>query len=179
MEIALCSDCFQDPGLRMDAERFGLEADGVCSSCGSTTGRKLDKQRIASVASSFFVWGTMSRSDYGAAPVVQFNEHQTTSITAPPWLEQDLRRIENATGFGFFLYGPRLWMVGGVEPLEALQDPSRREPVIRRIVAEYPAATLAAGEVLYRIRKGPVRPDDAAQYDSPPMAGTGRLAGRG
>lgn len=175
MEIALCSDCFQDPGLRMDAERVGIEADGACPVCGSATGRKLDKQRIASVARSFFVWGTMSRSDYGAAPVVQFNEHQKTTIDAPPWLEPDLRRIEKATGFGFFLYGPRLWMVGGVEPLEALQDPAQREPVIRRIVAEYPAGTLAAGEVFYRIRKGPARPDDAAQYDSPPTTGGGRL----
>jgi hypothetical protein len=96
-------------------------------------------------------------------------------VDAPPWLEPDLRRIEKATGFGFFLNGPRLWMVGGVEPLEALQDPAQREPVIRRIVAEYPAGTLAAGEVCYRIRKGPARPDDAAQYDSPPATGGGRL----
>jgi len=175
MEISLCSDCFQDPGLRMDAERVGIESDAPCPVCGSVTGRKLDKQRIASVATSFFVWGTMSRSEYGAAPVVQFNEHQKTSIDAPSWLEPDLRRIEKATGFGFFLYGPRLWMVGGVEPLEALQDPAQREPVIRRIVAEHPAGTLAAGEVFYRIRKSPARPDDAAQYDSPPTAGGERL----
>src|SRR5438477_216645 len=163
MEISLCSDCFQDPGLRIDAERVGIEVDGACPVCGSATGRKLDKQRIASVAKSFFVWGTMSRSEYGAAPVVQFNEHQKTSIDAPSWLEPDLRRIEKATGFGFFLYGPQLWMVGGVEPLEALQDPAKREQVVRRIVTEYPAATLAAGEVFYRIRMAPPRLDDAAQ----------------
>jgi hypothetical protein len=61
--------------------------------------------------------------------VVQFNEHQKTSIDAPPWLEPDLRRIEKATGFGFFLYGPRLWMVGSVvEPLEALPDPASVSP---------------------------------------------------
>src|SRR5438046_2314 len=65
MEISLCSDCFQDPGLRIDAERVGIEVDGACPVCGSATGRKLDKQRIASVAKSFFVWGTMSRSQYG------------------------------------------------------------------------------------------------------------------
>jgi hypothetical protein len=115
------------------------------------------------------------RCDYGAAPVVQFNEHQKTSIGAPPWLELDLRWIETATGFGFFHYGPRLWMVGGVEPLEALQDPERREPVVRRIIGEYPAATLASGEVFYRVRKGPARSDDPAEYDSPPVSGTGRL----
>ncbi len=66
-------------------------------------------------------------------------------------------------------------MVGDVEPLEALKDPERREPVVRRIIGEYPAATLALGEVFYRIRKGPARPDDPAEYDSPPVSGTGRL----
>src|SRR6266850_1920303 len=66
-------------------------------------------------------------------------------------------------------------MVGGVEPLEALRDLARREPVVRRIIGEYPTATLASGEVFYRIRKEPARPDDPAEYDSPPVSGTGRL----
>jgi hypothetical protein len=175
MEIVLCSDCFQDPGLRMDAEGFGVAVEGTCQVCRSDKGKKLDKECVAALVGSFFVWGTMLRCAYGAAPVVQFNEHQKTSIDAPPWLEPDLRRIETATGFGFFHYGPRLWMVGGVEPLEALRDPERREPVVRRIIGEYPAATLASGEVFYRIRKGPDRPDDPAEYDSPPVPGTGRL----
>jgi hypothetical protein len=175
MEIVLCSDCFQDPGLRMDAQGFGVAVKGTCPVCRSDNGKKLDKERVAALARSFFVWGTMLRCDYGAAPVVQFNEHQKTSIGAPPWLEPDLRRIETATGFGFFHYGPRLWMVGGVEPLKALQDPERREPVVRRIIGEYPAATLASGEVFYRVRKGPARPDDPAEYDSPLVSGTGRL----
>jgi hypothetical protein len=175
MEIVLCSDCFQDPGLRMDAEGLGVATDGTCPVCRSEKGKKLDVERFAALARGSFVWGTMLRCDYGAAPVVQFNEHQETSIGAPPWLEPDLRRIEKATGFGFFHYGPRLWMVGGVEPLEALQDPARREPVVRRIIGEYPTATLTSGEVFYRIRKGPARPDDPVEYDSPPVSGTGRL----
>ena len=175
VESVLCSDCFQDPGLRTDAEGLGVAADGTCPVCRSEKGKKLDKELVAALAGGFFVWGTMLRCDYGAAPVVQFNEHQETSIGAPPWLAPDLRRIEEATGFGFFHYGPRLWMVGRVEPLEALQEPARREPIVRRIIGEYPLATLAAGEVFYRVRKGPSRPDDPAEYDSPPPSGTGRL----
>jgi RES domain-containing protein len=175
MEIVLCSDCFQDPGLRIDAQRLGVAAEGSCPICRSAKGKKLDKDRVAALAGSFFVWGTMLRCNYGAAPVVQFNEHQKTSISAPLWLEPDLRRIEMATGFGFFHYGPRLWMVGGVGPLEALQDPEHREPIVRRIIGEYPAATLASGEVFYRVRKGPARPSDPAEYDSPPASGSGRL----
>jgi hypothetical protein len=35
-------------------------------------------------------------------------------------------------------------MVGCVEPLQALQDPARRESIVRRIIGEYPLATLEA-----------------------------------
>lgn len=175
MDIVLCSDCFQDPGLPMDAQGFGVALEATCPVCRSDKGKKLDKERVVALAGSSFVWGTMSRCQYGAAPVVQFNEHQKTSIGAPPWLEPDLRRIEMATGRGFFRYRPRLWMVGGVERLKALQDPERREPVVRRIISEFPAATLASGEVFYRVRKSPLRPNDPAEYDSPPVARTGRL----
>src|SRR5690348_1982703 len=104
MEIVLCSNCFQDPGLRMDAQEFGVDVDATCPVCRSDQGKKLDNQRVTALAESFFVWGTMLRCDYGAAPIVQFNEHRETSIGAPPWLEADLRRIEKATGFGFFRY---------------------------------------------------------------------------
>jgi hypothetical protein len=159
----------------MEAERIGDVADGQCPVCRSENGKKLDSPKAASLATLFFVRGSMLRCRYGAAPILQFNEHQKTSICAPPWLEPDLRRIEAATGFGFFLYGPRLWMVGGVEPLEALQDPARRDPLVRRIIDEYPSATLAAGEIFYRIRKAPAKPDDLAEYDSPPVSGNGRL----
>ena len=175
MEFILCSECLQDVGLRLEAEKFGVVVEGTCPVCQSDKGKKLDVERVAALARSFFVWGTTLRCEYGAAPLVQFNAHQKTSIGAPPWLEQDLRRIEKASGFGFFHYGPRLWMIGGIEPLEALQDPARRDPVVRRIIGEYPTAALASGEVFYRIRKRPARPDDPSEYDTPPVSGTGRL----
>ncbi len=59
-------------------------------------------------------------------PRVQFNEHQHTSIDVAPWLAPDVRLFERLLGIGFFHYGPRLWMVGEVEPLKALQRPKSR-----------------------------------------------------
>jgi hypothetical protein len=56
-------------------------------------------------------------------------------------------------------------MVGGFEPLEALQNPQCRELVVRRIVSEYPAATLASGEVFYRIQPGrTIPPNTTARH---------------
>jgi hypothetical protein len=176
-DIALCSDCFQDQGLHLDAERIGIADDSACPSCGSSTGRKLNPKLIAVLAQRFFVWGTLNRCDYGGAPVIQFNEHQSTCISTSPWFEADLRLIEKTIGVGFFYYGPQLWRVGEVEPLKALQDPRTRASVIKRMITEYPAIVLPEAQVFYRIRKDPAKPDDFGEYDSPPsvLAGSGRL----
>jgi hypothetical protein len=60
-------------------------------------------------------------------------------------------------------------MVGYDEPLEALQDPQRRASAIRRIVSEYPPLTLPGDKAFYRNPKEPKKPDDPAEYDSPPL----------
>ena len=83
MDVVLCSDCFRDEGLRLDAEAIGVADADLCPLCRSSTGKKLDRDRLTSLAYSFFVWGTMHRARYGAAPVVQFNEHRPTDIAAP------------------------------------------------------------------------------------------------
>jgi RES domain len=176
-DIALCSDCFRDQGLHLDAKQIGIADDSACPSCGSRTGKKLNPDLIKKLAHRFFVRGTLSRCDYGAAPLVVFNEHQSTCISTSPWFEVDLRLIEKAIGVGFFYYGPRLWMVGEVEPLKSLQDLRTRATVIKRIIAEYPAIVLQETQVFYRIRKNPSKPDEVGEYDSPPsvLAGLGRL----
>jgi RES domain-containing protein len=176
-DFALCSSCFHDEGLRLQAEQMGVEDGTACPRCGSTTGKKLDTQMVGAVAHRFFVWGTLLRCEYGAAPRVQFNEHQRTSIGAPAWLREDIRLIESTLGVGFFYYGPHLWMLGEVEPLKGLQKPASRASVIKRVLAEYPARQLRAGELFYRARKDPSRPEDPGEYDSPPrpLACPGRL----
>jgi len=123
----------------------------------------------------------MRRHDYGAAPKVQFNSVQSTSISTSPWLEADLRLIEKAINVGFFRYGPRMWMVGMVEPLKALQDPVTRPAILQRIVTEYPALLFPEHETFYRLRKNPANPNAFDEYDAPPIAGagTGRLDSEG
>ena len=110
-------------------------------------------------------------------PQIQFNQRQKTSITVPSWLEADMRLIERALCVGFFHYGPRLCMIGEVEPLKALQDPTSSSMVIGRILREYPERTLHPEDTFYRIRKAPSSPDQPDEYDSPPLplAGNGRL----
>jgi hypothetical protein len=167
-DFPLCSNCFQDQGLRLDASRIGIEEGSACPNCGATDGRKLSRESIAHLAHRFFVWGTLHRSDYGAAPVVQFNEHQSTNINTSPWFEPDLRLIEKAIGVGFFYYGPRLWMLGEVEPLKALRHRAKRAHIIRRIISEYPTTRLTPEQIFFRIRKDPKKPGEFGEYDSRP-----------
>jgi hypothetical protein len=171
------SECFHDQGLRLDAQRLGVDDLAACSNCGATIGRKLNSDRLAALASRFFVWGSLLRCEYGAAPQIQFNQRQKTSITVPSWPEADMRLIERALCVGFFHYGPRLCMIGEVEPLKALQNPTSSSTVIGRILREYPERTLRPENTFYRIRKAPSSPDQPDEYDSPPLplAGNGRL----
>lgn len=176
-EPIACSKCFKDRGLQLDAEQLGDENAASCQNCGSSDGKKLDKEKLGSLAYRFFVWGSFWRTDYGGAPLIQFNEHQTTSIVPSPWLKSDVVLFEKLLGIGFFHYGPRLWMVGEVEPLKALQELASRSSIVERIVREYPAREIEPTLSFYRIRKDPKFPSEHHEYDSPPSAfdGTGRL----
>ena len=167
-EVLLCSNCFEDQGLKLDAQRLGKEATSYCPNCGSADGAKLTAELIKSLAYRFFVRGTMIRTEYGGAPHLQFNFEHRTDIRPPRWLENDLRLLERAIHAGIFWYGPRLWMVGEIEPLKDLQDASKRPSVIQRILSEYPSQALSKSQLFYRLRKAPSKPDDFNEYDSPP-----------
>jgi hypothetical protein len=176
-DAVLCSNCFHDEGLRLDSLRHGTKSDSPCAHCGSTGGSKLTKDLAGQIAHRFFVRGTTHRVDFGAAPVVVMNEHQKTTIKAAPWFEQDIRLLEKTLGVGFFHYGPRMWMVGEVEPLKDLQRSEERKKILERITSEYPTRVLSKADVFYRLRKSPQEPSSPSEYDSPPghLLGEGRL----
>ena len=164
----LCSNCFNDEGLRFSSAAIGQRDMSKCPNCGSQDGKKLNRKSVAILARQFFVWGTIQRVKYGAAPVVQFNERRSTSIEVAPWLAPDLRLIEKTLQVGFFRYGPRFWMIGEVEPLKALQEPNTRAEVISRILNEYPGRILGTDECFYRLRQAPAHPHEFQEYDPPP-----------
>jgi len=163
----LCSDCFADEGLRIDALKHGLEQDSECPNCKSREGRKLTAKHVEGVAWRFFVGGTTVRAAYGGAPRVQFNEYHfgKSDISPSPWLASDMKLLEDAARVGFFHYGPRLWMLGEIEPLKDLQDSAKRPRVIERVLQEFPEATLAKDSTFYRLRTFPQHPANPEEYD--------------
>ncbi|MCX5463145.1 RES family NAD+ phosphorylase [Alcaligenes parafaecalis] len=178
-QVLLCSNCFVDEGLRLDAEKHGLEQQDKCPNCQSTDGRKLTRDHITSLSWRFFVSGTTVRCEYGAAPSIQLNENYSgqSDITSSAQLEKDIKLVEKAASISFFHYGPPLWMVGDIEPLKALQDPATRPQTIERVLREFREKTLSKGSKFYRLRVKPERPNEPSEYDSPPIrfVGKGRL----
>ena len=180
-KVILCSNCFNDQGLRLDAFNIGIDQNSLCPQCKTENGRKLSKELVMNLAYRFFVRGTVHRTYFGGAPMIQFNEQQykNSSIDVPKWLENDIKLIEGTIKVGFFDYGPRLWMVGEVEPLKKLESKSERHQIINRILKEYPARIFSKKEIIYRLRKEPKDPSKFDEYDSPPLGnenlGKGRL----
>lgn len=129
------------------------------------------------LSNRFFVQGSTVRAYYGGYPRIQFNESQKPSLRGPSWLDADLRLLENTLGIAFFEYGPRLWMIGEVEPLKALQRKRSRGRIIERVLKEYPVRELEPEVNFYRIRIHVQAPDKIEEYDSPPAhkVGKGRL----
>ena len=164
-----CSNCFTNQGLKLDAERLGTSDSANCPKCMTTDGLKLTSDRLITLAQHFFVWGSVHKTKYGSAPVIQFNDRRETDITMPNYLCNDVALFESVLGIGFFKYGPRLWMLGEIEPLKCLQKEGSRNKVINKILQKYGLEKLRKHDQFYRVRKNPNFPSASNQYDSKPV----------
>lgn len=178
-EIVLCSDCFRDEGLKLDALNLGIDNGIICPNCKSVTGKKLTRDLVFKLSHIFFVKGTLTKCKYGGSPRIVFNIHQygNSEIKFPNWLVNDVKLLEEAAKIGFFFYGPRFWMIGEIEPLKSLQVKKERAAIINRIVSEYPTKEIHTNEFLYRLRREPLSPCKNKEYDAPPLSllGKGRF----
>ena len=65
-----CPACFSDQGLRLDADRLRQKKPGRCPNGGKDTQKKLPLAGLGMLAHRFFVWASLTKRKYGAAPVV-------------------------------------------------------------------------------------------------------------
>ena len=93
-----CSNCFVDEGLRLDAEGIGEDDSSLCPRCATSESRKLTPDRLATLAQNFFVWGSVHRVDYGAAPQIQFNDRRKTDFDLPGSLSCGRHSLRGCSG---------------------------------------------------------------------------------
>jgi hypothetical protein len=173
----LCSECFKDEGLKLDSFQIGILNNQKCPNCKSINGKKLNENLIEKLIYRFFISGTVHKVEYGAAPLIKYNSYhyKKTEVDFGELLNQDVKLLEQILKIGFFHYGPRLWTLGHIEPLEDLRSLTNRNKIVERIIAGYPIKFLGVQESFYRIRKNPDFPINCDQYDSNPNPGSGRL----
>jgi len=166
--VLLCSNCFQDQGLRLFAHKIGIENLDFCKCCKTRSGHKLTKTLIAILAYEFFTRGSVKRCRYGFFPEIMVKNDFLSSIETSCWLADDIRLIGDALSAGFCYYTPEFWMVGENAALKCLRKRSKRGKVISEVLKRYPFRRLEPGEIFYRLRKNPQNPSQIDQYDSPP-----------
>ncbi len=185
--VVACSECFGNEGLRLDAAGIGKEDSSACYRCGAIGGAKLTKYSLAVLAQSFFVKGSIHRTEFGATPLIKFNDRRETEFgTFPGWPSSDAALFEEILKIGFFWYGPPEWQAGINENLEKLEQEDEREQVIARILQTYPAEILIEKDKFYRLRKFPgdeyslgnFDSTDWSQFDSPPLSAKTGESGR-
>jgi hypothetical protein len=114
----LCSDCFVDHGLGIEARQIGRKSGRSCRNCHSVAGAKLYHNDIEELARRFFVYGSRIRTEFGGASALQFNawHHDRREVSFPAWLNADARLIENALGVGFSITAHRFGVLVKLTP---------------------------------------------------------------
>lgn len=169
MKFVLCSDCFLNSGLRLEAENIGIRAASKCPGCGSTQGRKLGQKQLEKLTIRFFVQATTPHGIGGYASVLQYNsELMGDKVDFDEKTSHDWDLIRKQIGGGLFFYGPPLWRIGITEHYDEPNVIS--DDTIAEIVKSLTIKTYPVGTRTFRIRKN-INPEETlepSQYDVPP-----------
>ena len=181
----LCSECFADQGLQIEAKNLGTASRHTCRNCGSISGHKLDRTSVEELAQNFFTYGSFVKSEYGGASILRFGDWDKNNreVRFSVWLDTDAALIERTIKSNLRYYAPATWRLGEVEPLETLCDPATQPSAAIDVVIRFPRRKLPVGTMFYRLRKGiPWKEQGSeSQYDAPPVgcSSGGRLESPG
>lgn len=183
-DIVMCSECFQDQGLKYEACLVGNENDSVvCPICGKTDGKKLSYKQTLLLCYRFFIYGTYEKTEFGGTSVLNVSERsgrQNPDIAVSKKLAKDIAFLYDKLGIGVFYAAPQMWKVGLISWLEDLTGKNKRkkETALGKLIARMTPRTIGPDSLFYRMRTNIVdEPLEAKSYDAPPSiyASAGRL----
>lgn len=181
MSNSLCTLCFQNYGLRQEAQQLaGATIEGQCPNCLQAGGQLLDTDAVEELMRKFFVNGSVPPNVGGPAPLYQFNQYRYPGeVTFATELDSDLRRLSDFLKVGLFHYGPPLWRLGLTEHYQALRgymdggteiQDDQRKKLWQGILNRCSVRTIDPDANIFRVRKGETLPPALpGEFDAPPL----------
>jgi hypothetical protein len=175
----LCSECFFNAGLRIEAAHIGDQNDEPCQNCSSRNGRGLKLEALQQLMTRFFVNG--SRSPY--LPPVYRIDHSDIGrqhayrVSFDETLQRDYQLIGgrwktliyNAPRPRIMGYGDPWWEFNdALKTLDEQRDRTAVAKVALDILSRCSEARLEPGQRMYRIRTNPERIENPLHIDTPP-----------
>jgi hypothetical protein len=169
----LCSDCFRDHGLKLEAMSIGRPQNQKCPNCGSVAGHALDNERLHNLQKQFFSRATAPnqyRQDVAVLGVVEDapEEHDIGMLLRPETIA-DWELIRTKIGGRFWYRSPRLFYLGITSHFGIYQSLTK-DTVHDEIVPKLRFCELSTSTTIYRIRTNLSDHEklEDRQFDAPP-----------
>ncbi len=179
-DFPLCSECFKNEGLRVEAYKLGILSDESCTNCGASSGRKLDRDGVHKLFDEFYVYG--SRPAVYLPRVFTWGKNEGDDIQFEATAEEDRQTFRSILGLEVSRHAPRLFEMGYTEIRSDIEEVVRTSPqeapesavaklrsALERLIAAGAGTHIETDQKLFRARISPSRPLDPAEYDSPPL----------
>jgi hypothetical protein len=115
-DFQLCSECFKDVGLRIEARRIGAEHANVCPNCKANDGYALNSDQLHDLQTQFFSRATAPnqfRQDVAVLGVVEDTpDEYDIGLELRPETRIDWALIRRAIGGRLWFRSPRLFYLG-------------------------------------------------------------------
>src|SRR5437870_6249302 len=185
----LCSDCFKNEGLRLEALKLSNKQSEKCPRCGSEKGVLLNEDQCGELLERFFVYGTTSIGTFGVSPY-KLSVGNLDDIKFDVTLNDDFETLIGVHGLGLRLRAPKTWLVGDTKHWHAFEEmigyrrtngklPENAAEIVDEILQRCRRFILTKETRLYRIRRNPIASVDSRSYDSPHVTNNGSRLSRG
>jgi hypothetical protein len=166
----ICSDCFHNEGLRLEARKIGVASEEICENCGATSGRKITTtEQVRLLMQNFFMHGSVPQDIGGWAPVYWWTDRiERDDTTFDDTLRGDYELIKEKLGVCVFQHSPPLWRLGYTYQYEELEK-NHPEKALSFVISAGKEQIIRKGQKIYRIRTNPTSIYENGAFDTPPL----------
>lgn len=157
----ICSNCFKNEGLRIEAEKYGDFNNLKCANCGSIAGKKLTNSDLCDIVSVFFERGSTIYEACVFEPILMCPSMPNVrdEFNFDDQLAEDWKLICDNSNVSLALNAPKTYRVGATSLAMdvwelskdgALNDGLRKE--LDKVIEACEKLVLKPGDKIYRIR---------------------------